>query len=160
MKYFTLGGLLLTAILIIQCSPGLTITAEPTETPGISPSPSQAATLQMATAEPSAPAPTIPSTPTTTAPITPTSEPAEAPAEGDAQLKMVLIQAKSALEVKQLRQMNLDIVRVRKIEPTESKVTPDSKEALLAGEFIIEAVVTPGELAKLKKLGFAITEVP
>jgi hypothetical protein len=158
MKYFTLGGLLLTAILIIQCSPGLTITAEPAETPGVSPSPSQAATLQMATAEPSAP--TIPSTPTTTAPITPTSEPAEAPAEGEAQLKMVLIQAKSALEVKQLRQMNLDIVRVRKIEPTEPKVTPDSKEALLAGEFIVEAVVTPGELAKLKKLGFAITEVP
>ena len=73
---------------------------------------------------------------------------------------MVLIRAKSQLEVKQLRQMNLDIVRVRTVASVESKETPDSKEALLEGKFIVEAVVTPGELAKLKSLGFEVTEVP
>ena len=73
---------------------------------------------------------------------------------------MVLIRAKSSLEVKQLRQMNLDIIRVRTVASVESKETPDSKEALLAGKFIVEAVVTPGELAKLKSLGFDVSEVP
>lgn len=72
-------------------------------------------------------------------------------------MKMVLIRAKSQLEVKQLRQMGINIIRIRTIE---SKETPDSKEALLEGEFTIEAVVPSGILAKLKRLGFEVTVVP
>ena len=170
MKYLTLGGLLWVATLTIQCSPGLTVTAEPVETPSAPPSPVQTPTLQIATSTPlahestetpmpsSTPSQTPP--PPATEPVTPASKPSQTPAEGDAQLKMVLIRAKSSLEVKQLRQMNLDIIRVRTIESVESKETPDSKEALLEGKFIVEAVVTPGELAKLKSLGFDVTEVP
>lgn len=72
-------------------------------------------------------------------------------AQGDAQLQMVLIRAESQLEVQKLRQMNLDIVWVKAVEANE---TPDSKEALRQGEYLIEAVVSPGQLAKLKSLGF------
>jgi len=37
---------------------------------------------------------------------------------------------------------------------------PPSKEELLSGGFIVEAVVTPGILAKLKAKGFEVSEVP
>jgi len=71
-------------------------------------------------------------------------------------LIMVRIRARSSLEVKQLRQMHLvDIVRVR---PDPSR--PPSEEELLSGGFIVEAVVTPGILAKLKAKGFEVSEVP
>lgn len=53
--------------------------------------------------------------------------------------------------------MGLNIIRVRTVE---SKETPESKEDFLAGEFIVEAVVSPGLLAKLEKLGFEVTVVP
>ncbi len=67
---------------------------------------------------------------------------------------MVHIRAKSSLEVKQLRQMGLDIAKVR---PDPSR--PPSDESL-SGGFIVEAVVRPGLLAKLKAMGFDITEAP
>ena len=67
---------------------------------------------------------------------------------------MVLIRASSSLEVKQLRQMHLDIARVR---PDPSR--PPSEESL-SGGFIVEAVVTPGILAKLKAKGFEVSEIP
>ena len=67
---------------------------------------------------------------------------------------MVLIQARSSLKVSELRQMNLDIVRVR---PDPSR--PPSEE-LPSGGFIVEAVVTTGMLAKLKAKGFEVSEVP
>jgi hypothetical protein len=67
---------------------------------------------------------------------------------------MVHIRARSSLEVRQLRQMNLDITRVR---PDPSQ--PPSEE-LLSGGFIVEAVVTPGILGKLKAKGFEVSEIP
>lgn len=68
---------------------------------------------------------------------------------------MVRIRARSSLEVRQLRQMHLvDIVKVR---PDPSR--PPSDE-LLSGGFIVEAVVTPGILAKLKAKGFEVSEIP
>jgi hypothetical protein len=71
-------------------------------------------------------------------------------------LIMVRIRARSSLEVKQLRQMHLvDIVRV---SPDPSQ--PPSEEELLSGGFIVEAVVTPGIVAKLKAKGFEVSEVP
>jgi hypothetical protein len=50
--------------------------------------------------------------------------------------------------------MHLDIVSVR----------PDPDRApggeLLSGGYIVEAVVTKGELVKLKKMGFEVFEMP
>ena len=50
--------------------------------------------------------------------------------------------------------MHLDIVNVR----------PDSdrppRGEFLSGGFIVEAVVTSGQLAKLKKMGFEVSEIP
>jgi hypothetical protein len=69
-------------------------------------------------------------------------------------LKMIVIRARSSLEVKQLHQMNLDIVGV----------SPDPEcpkgEELFSGQLIIEAVVSAGQLSKLKKMGFEVTEIP
>ena len=69
-------------------------------------------------------------------------------------LKMIVIRARSSFEVKQLHQMNLDIVGV----------SPDPEcpkgEELFSGQVIIEAVVSAGQLAKLKKMGFEVTEIP
>jgi hypothetical protein len=68
---------------------------------------------------------------------------------------MVIIQAMSSLEVKQLRQMHLvDVVRVR---PDPDR--PPSEKSL-SGGFIVEAVVTQDMLAKLKAMGFEVSEVP
>jgi hypothetical protein len=72
------------------------------------------------------------------------------------QLKMVLIRA-SATELRQLRKMPVDIVRVR---PAETDRTPATKEDFLNTQFIVEAVVPAALLDKLKKLGFDLTEVP
>ena len=53
-----------------------------------------------------------------------------------------------------MRGIHLDIVRVR--------ADPDRApgEKLFSGKYIVEAVVTKGELAKLKAMGFEISEVP
>jgi hypothetical protein len=67
---------------------------------------------------------------------------------------MVIIRVPSSLEVEQLRRMKLDIARVR---PDPSQ--PPSDESL-SGGYLVEAVVTPGLLSKLKTLGFDVTEVP
>ena len=52
-----------------------------------------------------------------------------------------------------MRGMHLDIVRVR--------ADPDRApgEELLSGGYIVEAVVTKGELAKLEKMGFELSEM-
>ncbi len=52
--------------------------------------------------------------------------------------------ARSSIEVKQLRQMHLDITKVR---PDPDR--PPGEE-LLSGGFIVEAVVSSGMLNKLK----------
>jgi hypothetical protein len=72
------------------------------------------------------------------------------------QLKMVVIRA-SAPEVERLRKMPLDIIRV---SPVAGRQTPTTKQDFLLSEYIVEAVVPTGLLAKLKELGFNITEVP
>jgi hypothetical protein len=66
---------------------------------------------------------------------------------------MVLIRARSPSEVQQLRQMHLDIVRITSTDPSQMPSKTPS------GEFIVEAVVTRGQLAKLKGMGFDISEV-
>lgn len=137
MKYLMLIMLLVT-IFTGGCSPASTATSEPTATPGAT------ATLTPP------PVPTV-------AKISPVNTPVPTAAQGDTQLQMVLIRAESQLEVQKLRRMNLDIVRVKAVESNE---TPDSKEALRQGEYLIEAVVSPGQLAKLKSLGFHVTELP
>ena len=72
-------------------------------------------------------------------------------------MRIIVIRANSAAEVNQLRQMRLDIVRIR---PVDSAQTPTSQESLLKRQFLVEAVVTPGLLAKLKAKGFDLSEVP
>ena len=53
-----------------------------------------------------------------------------------------------------MRGMHLDIVRVR--------ADPDRApgEELFSGGYLVEAVVTKGQLAKLKKMGFEVSEMP
>ena len=79
---------------------------------------------------------------------------AQTPANKEPLLRMVRIRAKSSIEVRQLRGMHLDIVNVR----------PDSdrppRGELLSGGFIIEAVVSSGQLSKLEKMGFEVSEMP
>ena len=79
---------------------------------------------------------------------------AQTPANKGPLLRMVRIRAKSSIEVRQLRGMHLDIVRVR---PDPDR--PPSGE-LLSGGFIVEAVVTSDQLAKVKKMGFEVSEMP
>lgn len=69
-------------------------------------------------------------------------------------LRMVLIRTTSSRGLKQLRGMHLDIVRVR-ADPNRAP-----GEELFSGGYIIEAVVTKGELAKLKKMVFEVSEIP
>ncbi len=69
-------------------------------------------------------------------------------------LRMVLIRTTSSRGLKQLRAMHLDIVRVRP-DPNRAR-----GEELFSGGYIVEAVVTKGELAKLKKMGFEVSEMP
>lgn len=83
---------------------------------------------------------------------------------------MVHIRAKSPLEVRQLRQMGLDIAAVRLVpaDPdrppgkdllTDRARTQD-KALLPQEEFIVEAVITADILTKLRAMGFEVTEVP
>lgn len=69
-------------------------------------------------------------------------------------LRMVLIRTTPSRGLKQLRGLHLDIVRVR--------ADPDRApgEELFSGGYIVEAVVTKGELAKLKAMGFEVSDVP
>ena len=53
-----------------------------------------------------------------------------------------------------MRAMHLDIARVR---PDPDRA-PGAK--LFSAGYIVEAVVTKGELAKLKKMGFEVSEMP
>ena len=72
-------------------------------------------------------------------------------------MRMVIIRARSSLEVRKLRQMHLvDIVMVR---PDPSR-PPSEKELLSSGGFIVEAVVTSDILDALKAKGFEVSEVP
>lgn len=129
---------LLLIVSVTCCSPGPSMTAEPTGT-GIPPT---------ATVE----APTLTPTPVDT--MTPTPTPSQEPTSEGPLLRMVIIRARSSREVEQLRQMNLDIAMVR---PDPDR--PPSGELQLGG-FIVEAVVTPGILAKLRAKGFQVSEVP
>jgi hypothetical protein len=139
MRCLTIVVLLLTVTSVTCCGPGPSVTAEPTETP-IPPTATEAPTL----------------TPTEEDTVTPTSTPSQEPTAEGPLLRMVIIRARSSFEVKQLRQMHLvDIVKVR---PDPSR--PPSEEELLSGGFIVEAVVTPGMLAKLKAKGFEVSEIP
>jgi hypothetical protein len=79
---------------------------------------------------------------------------AQTPANKEPLLRMVRIRAKSSIEVRQLRGMHLDIVNIR---PDPDR--PPGGE-LLSGGFIVEAVVAAGQLAKLKKMGFEVSEMP
>ena len=79
---------------------------------------------------------------------------AQAPANKEPLLRMVRIRAKSSIEVRQLRRMHMDIVNVR----PDSDRPPCGK--LLSGGFIVDAVATAGQLAKLKKMGFEVSEMP
>lgn len=69
-------------------------------------------------------------------------------------LRMVLIRTTPLRGLKQLRGMDLDIISV--------KADPDRipGEELFSGGYIVEAVVTKGQLAKLKKMGFEVCEIP
>ena len=68
-------------------------------------------------------------------------------------LRMVLIRTTSSRGLKQLRGMHLDIIRVR--------ADPDRApgEELFSGGYLVEAVVTKGQLAKLKKMDFEVFEM-
>jgi hypothetical protein len=79
---------------------------------------------------------------------------AQTPANKEPLLRMIRIRAKSSIEVRQLRRMHLDIVNVK---PDDDR--PPRGE-LLSGGFIVEAVATSGQSAKLKKMGFEISEMP
>lgn len=68
-------------------------------------------------------------------------------------LRMVVIRARSSIEVRQLRGMHLDIVCLR---PDPDR--PPGKE-LLSGGYIVKAVVSAGLLKKLKAKGFEIIEI-
>lgn len=68
-------------------------------------------------------------------------------------LRMVQIRTTSSRGVKQLRRMHLDIVRIRP-DPNWAR-----GEELFSIGYIVEAVVTKGELAKLKKMGFELSEI-
>jgi hypothetical protein len=79
---------------------------------------------------------------------------AQTPANKEPLLRMVRIRAKSSIEVRQLRGMHIDIVNLR----------PDSdrppRGELHSGGFIVDAVANSGQLAKLKKMGFEVSEMP
>ena len=79
---------------------------------------------------------------------------AQTPANKEPLLRMVRIRAGSSIEVRQLRGMQVDIVNVW---PDPDR--PPRGE-LLSGGFIVEAVATAGQLAKLKKMGFEVSEMP
>jgi hypothetical protein len=67
---------------------------------------------------------------------------------------MVVIRARSSREVQQLRGMDLGIAKVR----SDASRPPSDKS--LSGGYIVEVVVTPGQLSRLEALGFDVSEVP
>ena len=160
--------LLLAATCITGCRPGPAVTAEPTRTQvsptstfrptqfqtgtptsELSPEPDETRLLPTATRE----AQTV--TPEEREAMTPTPGPSEQPTDQGPLLRMVYIRARSSREVEQLRRMPMvDVVAVR---PDPGR--PPGGELDLGG-FIVEAVVPRGELAKLKAMGFEISESP
>ena len=69
---------------------------------------------------------------------------------------MVLIRARSSLEVRQLRQMpQVDVLRVK---PDPGR--PPDEGRFLPGGFLVEAVVPRDMVAALKARGFDLSEVP
>jgi hypothetical protein len=87
--------------------------------------------------------------------MTPAPTPSEEPTAEGPLLRMVTIRAESSRDVQQLRSMPLvDVVMVRS-DP--DRPPGDDK---LSGGFFVEAVVSRSTLAKLKAMGFDISEVP
>jgi hypothetical protein len=87
--------------------------------------------------------------------MTPTPATSQEPTDQGPLLRMVYIRARSSREAEQLRRMPMvDVVAVR---PDPSR--PPGGELDLGG-FIVEAVVPRDELAKLKAMGFEISESP
>jgi len=74
-------------------------------------------------------------------------------AEREPLLMMVRIRT-SSRGLKQLRAMHLDIVSIRTLASRAPARELDSDE------YIVEAVVTKGQLAKLKAMGFEVSEIP
>jgi hypothetical protein len=141
MRYLTIVALLLTVTSVTCCSPRPSVNAEPTETPIPPTVTPEAPTLTPAAVEPMTPMPTPSQELTPEGPL----------------LRMVIIRARSSLEVRKLRQMHLvDIVRVR---PDPDR-PPSEEELLSSGGFIVEAVVTSDILDALKAKGFEVSEVP
>ena len=79
---------------------------------------------------------------------------AQTPANKEPLLRMVRIRAKSSIDVRQLRGIHLDIVNVR---PDSDRPPPGE---LHSGGFIVDAVANSGQLVKLKKMGFEVSEMP
>jgi hypothetical protein len=86
----------------------------------------------------------------------PTSQPAEKtePDGRSPMLTMVLIRTSSPGEIKKLRAMPIDIVRIR--SDPERQTDKDSFDSA----WIVEAVVPKQFLPKLKAKGFDVSEVP
>jgi hypothetical protein len=68
-------------------------------------------------------------------------------------LRMAQIRTTSSRGLKLLRGMHLDIVRVR------ADYDRAQGKDLFSYGYVVEAVVTKGELAKLKKMGFQVSEI-
>jgi hypothetical protein len=136
------------------CSPPAPATVAPARTP-TQPAATEAPPTVPATATPGGPAEPAETIPATVVkPMTPGPSPSpESPSHGP-QLIMVVIRARSSREVQQLRGMDLGIAKVR---PDPSRPPSDKS---LSGGYIVEAVVTPGQLSKLEALGFDVSEVP
>lgn len=188
MRYPTIVLLFMAVIFAAGCGPGPAVTAEPGEKLISTTTPIEAPTLIPTTVDTVTAVPTPspesrqipgPSTDMVATPaLTPTamnSAPPTAgfsgdPTAGEPQLRMVHIRARSPLEVRQLRQMGLDIARVRPVatDPVRApgkelppiKELPPGKAKPAQAEFIIEAVVSPEIMAKLKAMGFEFTEIP
>src|SRR5215216_4416241 len=134
MRYATIVTLLDLALTVSACATGW---SEIVDLPAMAPSSSIATPLAVETSMP-----VIVASPE--------------PRGNGSQLKMVLIRA-SAVEVAQLRKMPLEIVRVRAVASLQP---PTTKLDFLQSEFIVEAVVSAGLLAKLRALGIDVTEAP
>ena len=76
----------------------------------------------------------------------------ETPHDGRRMLQAVIIRLPSSRELSRLRRMPLEIVRVRP-DPDRG---PDAQS--LSGGLIVEAIVTPEILAKLKRDGYQVSE--
>lgn len=86
----------------------------------------------------------------------PGAQPGHVTSEPHPRLVMVLIRA-PASALPRLREMPLDIVRIR---PVDTDRTPTTKDDFLNTKFELEAVVPVSLLAKLRTLSLEIVEVP